>query len=413
MPRLTEARAQRAAPPSSGQLFIRCSEVKGFCARITAKGARSWVVDVFRDGKLKRITLGTVGVMRFEGPPEEPGARDLAIAAIAAANRGGDMVEAIGKKKRDMRGLPTLNDIWKDYEEAGYPKLRGTGRKAKTTVDSDSNRWKHLVQPTLGKKVAETIDDAEISRWMNKIETQGQRSQGLTLVKSILKWGRTNGSAATQTISLVPTKSKLMQNFYTLDEREKLDAAAAELAEEMPHRITVFTAIRLLLRTGGRSNEIFSAKWRMLDRDIKAIILKRDKGNGDEGRFILLTDDDLALIDALPNDGSGWLFPSPDAECGHLTTVQKPMDQVCKRAGVVRHRVHDLRHSFVSAQIKKGVSLYVAGKNVGHRQATTTQRYAHLEVSTQREAIERAAIIGKPKNSEDKPKDEGLLEAAE
>ncbi len=41
-------------------------------------------------------------------------------------------------------------------------------------------------------------------------------------------------------------------------------------------------------------------------------------------------------------------------------------------------RLHDLRHSFASVAVAGGSSLYLVGKVLGHEQASTTERYAHL-----------------------------------
>ena len=41
-------------------------------------------------------------------------------------------------------------------------------------------------------------------------------------------------------------------------------------------------------------------------------------------------------------------------------------------------RLHDLRHSFSSFLVNEGVSLYVVQALLGHANARTTQRYAHL-----------------------------------
>ena len=41
-------------------------------------------------------------------------------------------------------------------------------------------------------------------------------------------------------------------------------------------------------------------------------------------------------------------------------------------------RLHDLRHSFASIAAASGASLPLIGKLLGHTQAQTTERYAHL-----------------------------------
>ncbi len=41
-------------------------------------------------------------------------------------------------------------------------------------------------------------------------------------------------------------------------------------------------------------------------------------------------------------------------------------------------RIHDLRHTFASIGAASGLSLPMIGKLLGHTQAATTERYAHL-----------------------------------
>ena len=51
-------------------------------------------------------------------------------------------------------------------------------------------------------------------------------------------------------------------------------------------------------------------------------------------------------------------------------------------------RLHDLRHSFGSFLVNEGVSLYVVQALLGHANACTTQRYAHLASDTLTDATE-------------------------
>ena len=54
-------------------------------------------------------------------------------------------------------------------------------------------------------------------------------------------------------------------------------------------------------------------------------------------------------------------------------------------------RLHDLRHSFASVGAMGGISLIMIGALLGHRQAATTQRYAHLSNDPVRAAADSIA----------------------
>ena len=62
-----------------------------------------------------------------------------------------------------------------------------------------------------------------------------------------------------------------------------------------------------------------------------------------------------------------------------ITDVKKGFAGALKRAGIDRHvRFHDLRHTFASHLIMKGVDLRTVAKLMGHRDIEMTMRYAHL-----------------------------------
>ena len=66
-------------------------------------------------------------------------------------------------------------------------------------------------------------------------------------------------------------------------------------------------------------------------------------------------------------------------------------------------RLQELRHSFAGVGAGAGLSLPIIGRLLGHTQAATTQRYAHLADDPLKQAADRisgesaAALSGKPK----------------
>jgi integrase len=68
--------------------------------------------------------------------------------------------------------------------------------------------------------------------------------------------------------------------------------------------------------------------------------------------------------------------------------LKKPWAAVTRSAGLQGVCLHDLRHSFASIGAGASLGLPVIGKLLGHTQAATTHRYAHLDADPMRRAAE-------------------------
>ena len=97
-----------------------------------------------------------------------------------------------------------------------------------------------------------------------------------------------------------------------------------------------------------------------------------------------------AVLDSQPRDPSGWVLPGAKAGC-HLVNLQKPWRRIRQSAQLEDVRIHDLRHSFASVAAGLGEGLHMIGKLLGHTQAQTTHRYAHLAADPVKQASERIA----------------------
>jgi integrase len=144
-------------------------------------------------------------------------------------------------------------------------------------------------------------------------------------------------------------------------------------------------AIRLLILTGARLREILHARWEHVDFE-RGVIFLPDSKNGKKP--IYLSAASLAVLAALPRI-EGNLFVISGEKAGQARVdLKRPWAAVTKAAGFEGLRIQDLRHSFASVGAGASLGLPIIGKLLGHRQAATTHRYAHLDADPVRRAAE-------------------------
>ena len=143
--------------------------------------------------------------------------------------------------------------------------------------------------------------------------------------------------------------------------------------------------------TGARRGEVLSARWEQFDftRNVWTKPAATTKQKTDHE--VPVGNAALTLLRAMreaASDDAVYLFPS-HSSTGHLTEVKKAWAVICKRAGVAKLRIHDLRHSHAAFLASAGFSLPTIGALLGHSNPATTHRYAHLLDDPLREAVNR------------------------
>jgi integrase len=157
------------------------------------------------------------------------------------------------------------------------------------------------------------------------------------------------------------------------------------------------SALRLLILTGARLREILHATWEQVDVE-RGLIFLADSKTGKKPLYLSAAAQkvlaDLPCIQGNPHVIAGAKDGAPRSD------LKKPWAAVSRAAGLEGVRLHDLRHSFASFGAGASLGLPIIGRLLGHSQAATTHRYAHLDADPLRRAVETigdtiaAAMVG-------------------
>ena len=106
-----------------------------------------------------------------------------------------------------------------------------------------------------------------------------------------------------------------------------------------------------------------------------------------------LCDEALEIIEILlqiPSVKSDYIFYNSDT--GHKVKSNRSSWLLCLEKGkVTDFRWHDLRHTYATDEIKKGMPIYTLSKMMGHANVVVTEKYAHLYTEDLHEAKRKVA----------------------
>ena len=176
------------------------------------------------------------------------------------------------------------------------------------------------------------------------------------------------------------------ERFLTPEELYRLGQALDAAPGERLASTHAAAAIRLLVLTGCRRNEILGLRWEDLDFKAGEMRLADSKTGA---RVVPLPPAAAEVLDGLSRAPSNpWVFPGRK-KGSRQRNIQDSWERVRKRAGLEGVRLHDLRHSYASRALAMGESLSMIGELLGHRKVQTTARYAHLARDSVRESTAR------------------------
>ena len=173
----------------------------------------------------------------------------------------------------------------------------------------------------------------------------------------------------------------VIPNYLTYKEYQALLKSALAFDNQDLHDF-----ITLLVMTGCRQAEILTLKWENVHLEKRLFVVRNTLSKSKRTMYKYLNDSAYEVFTKrLQNKCGDYVFTNPKTG-DNIKSFNKGW-QLCKKRTNINCRMHDLRHTYASWLVQKGVPIYTVKEFLGHGDISSTQRYAHLDYATKIEAL--------------------------
>jgi integrase len=380
--------------------FYYDPDLAGFGVRVTPTGTKSWIVEYRPHGggravTKRRVTLGKMGTLT----PDQ--ARRAAAEMLAQVRLGADPAT----EKTERRKSLTVAELLALFDEQYIATMVKPGTAVSHRIALGELRRAH------GGVKAEALSRAQVAALHARMADRPYAANRAAAVwGKAFTWGASRGlvpEGHNPTKGLQKYREQGRERYLTSEELARLGAVLAQGEKEgLPYEVDeakpkakhaakpdnrrvmldafAVAAIRLLILTGARLREILDAKWEQVDLE-RGVIFLADSKTGKKP--IYLSAAAQALLVSLPRIEGNPHIIAGAKDGAPRADLKKPWAAVTRVSGLKGLRLHDLRHSFASFGAGASLGLPIIGKLLGHTQAATTHRYAHLDADPLRRAV--------------------------
>lgn len=389
MPKLkfTARGIEAIKPPQRGQADYWDGALPGFILRVAYTGRKTWCVSYRHEGRRRRLTLGTYPALGLAD------AREKANDALREVAHDKDPAQ----EKADRRAASTVRDLAKIYLKEHASGKRSGGRD-KAILDRD-------VLPEIGSMKGGEVRRGDVKRLLNKIverpapvlanrahevlrkmfnfalDEEDEYGFGVDH-NPCLRIKRQDEHSRTRWLTIKEIKA-----FWKALDDESADAAGA---------------LRLLLLTGQRQQNVLAMRWDDIDDGLWSIPASETK-TGDAYE-VPLSGAAIWILSGLRGRDDKWVFPMRGKDGPACRTfISKPFANAIETAGIEDFTMHDARHTCATHLGHMGFDEQIIGKVLHHGKPSTTAKYVHSTYRREKTAALEAwagrvleAIYGKP-----------------
>jgi len=339
-----------------------------FGVRVKRSGMKTFILQYRnKHGRSRRMSIAPIGDLTLDQARKE-------------AKRLKGLV-ALGHDPAEEKLKALSGDTIRDLSDR-YMQDHCEGRCKESTIAAHQWLLDKFILPKFGTYRINELSSSDISTFHQSMKgTPYNANRVLGLIKAMLnkaeQWGLLDETGSPARV-IKPFRERKRQRFLTANELQELHETLMDMERLKIIGTYQAAAIRLLVLTGCRLNEILTLRWETVDLANRRLLLEHHKTDRKGAKAIPLNGPAVDLLEHLPRVKGNPYVIVGNKQDRHLVNLQKPWKRVREEAGLKDVRIHDLRHSFASAAASAGIPLQIIGGLLGHSSPQTTARYAHL-----------------------------------
>jgi integrase len=405
--------AELVCPPSGrpamdGRVCFTDDKVPGLVFRISENGARAFYWYRKVNGKPTRVRLGTPKDMNVEKARRRAGELNSLMA------QGRDpAAEKQAAREKTLRQA-SIGELWQSYRDHHLVDCKPG------TIAQFDWLYNHFLTPWAGRAIA-AITPADVEKLKTSI---GQNShvnanRTLAILGAMYRrrghaFGLPRGFTPTAGVDAFPehARDRVLSTEELAKVMQAINADENETARDL---------FRVLIFTGQRKNTVARMSWQDLNIEGGTWKIPGEKTKNGKPLVLTLIPDALAILKRRYADNpadSPFVFPSKNFTPETVATVRKMREEgattraiadtvglsqtaimhilsptfvqrgvtpfggatkawrrIIGRAGIKHATIHDIRRSFCTSLIERGVPLPIVAAAMGHRSIGTTQKH--------------------------------------
>lgn len=221
-----------------------------------------------------------------------------------------------------------------------------------------------------------TIVETDIDAWLTSMQEAGlkpaTRNRRLSSVRNLLAWAHHKGMLNTNAARFCQS-AKLNETLPKTIDIENIDKYLSS-GKMSTKRIISGLLIAIMLETGMRIGEALAIKQEDIDtrnRSIKVF------GKGAKERIVYYGQRTEKELRIWLDGREGRLFPETFTQYDYRMMIEEELYPFSGKM-----TPHQLRHTFATAMLNRGLPITTLSHLMGHKYVETTQRYARVATTT-------------------------------